>query len=84
MAAIGRSDVLLVPVGGFFTIDHKQAADVVEALAPRIVIPMHYKTAKVDFPIAGVGAFLATQDTVERKADVHDRDHPGHTCRPNG
>jgi L-ascorbate metabolism protein UlaG (beta-lactamase superfamily) len=68
VAAIGRTDVLLVPVGGFFTIDHKQAADVVDSLDPRIVIPMHYKTPKVDFPIAGVEPFLATQSRVERRA----------------
>jgi L-ascorbate metabolism protein UlaG (beta-lactamase superfamily) len=66
IAAIGRADILLVPVGGFFTIDHKQAAEVVESLAPRIAIPMHYKTPKVDFPISGVEPFLATQQTVER------------------
>ena len=67
IAAIGRTDVLLIPVGGFFTIDHKQAADVVDSLDPRIVIPMHYKTPKVDFPIADVEPFLATQVRVERK-----------------
>lgn len=66
VAAVGAIDVLMVPVGGFFTIDHKQAAKVVDALAPRVVIPMHYKTAKVDFPITGVDEFLATQGTVER------------------
>jgi L-ascorbate metabolism protein UlaG (beta-lactamase superfamily) len=66
VAAIGRADILLVPVGGFFTIDHKQAAEVVESLDPRIAIPMHYKTAKVDFPISDVEPFLATQRAVER------------------
>lgn len=68
IAAIGAVDILLVPVGGFFTIDHEQAAEVVEALGPRIVIPMHYKTPKVDFPISGVEPFLATQAKVERAA----------------
>ena len=63
---IGPVDVVLVPVGGHFTIDHKAAAAVVEALAPRVVIPMHYKTDKVDFPIVGVDAFLGTQKTVRR------------------
>ena len=66
---IGRVDVLLIPVGGFFTIDHKEAAEVVEALDPRVVIPMHYKTEKIDFSIAAVDPFLATQKTVERKND---------------
>jgi L-ascorbate metabolism protein UlaG (beta-lactamase superfamily) len=64
---LGRVDVLLIPVGGFFTIDHAAAAKVVDTLQPRIVVPMHYKTDKVDFPIADVDLFLATQDRVERK-----------------
>jgi L-ascorbate metabolism protein UlaG (beta-lactamase superfamily) len=61
---IGSVDVALVPVGGFFTIDHEEAAAAVAALSPRIVVPMHYKTDGVDFPIAGVDAFLRTQKTV--------------------
>jgi L-ascorbate metabolism protein UlaG (beta-lactamase superfamily) len=65
---IGPVDVLLVPVGGHFTIDYKAAAGVVEALAPRVVVPMHYKTAKVDFPIVGVDEFLGTQKTVRHNA----------------
>lgn len=65
--SIGRVDVLLVPVGGFFTIDHDQAAAVVDALAPRVVIPMHFKTDKAAFPIGPVEPFLATQETVERR-----------------
>ena len=45
LAAIGAVDVLLVPVGGKFTIDGLMATRVVEQLRPRImVIPMHYKT----------------------------------------
>ena len=66
--AIARVDILLVPVGGFYTIDHDQAAAVVEALTPRIVIPMHFKTDKVRLPIAPVDPFLATQKKVERKS----------------
>jgi L-ascorbate metabolism protein UlaG (beta-lactamase superfamily) len=67
VTSVGPVDILMVPVGGFFTIDHKQAADVVDALAPRIVIPMHFKTAKVDFPISTVESFLSTQERVERR-----------------
>lgn len=63
---IGRTDVLLVPVGGYFTIDAATAARVVDSLAPRIVVPMHYKTDKTDFPIASVEDFLGTQDAVVR------------------
>ena len=39
---IGKIDVLLIPVGGFFTIGPEEATKVVEQLKPKIVIPMHY------------------------------------------
>ena len=42
---IGPLDVLMVPVGGFFTIDAKQAHQVMEQLQPRLTIPMHYRTS---------------------------------------
>jgi L-ascorbate metabolism protein UlaG (beta-lactamase superfamily) len=64
--AIGRVDVLLIPVGGFFTIDQNEAAQVVDSLNPRIVVPMHYKTEKIDFAIAPVAGFLKTQRKVLR------------------
>ena len=59
-------DVVLVPVGGFYTIDAKTAAAVVESLDPAVVIPMHYKTAATDFPITTEEDFLATQEAVQR------------------
>ena len=43
ISAIGTPDILFIPVGGFYTIDAKQAADIVAQLNPRIVVPMHYK-----------------------------------------
>lgn len=42
--ALGNIDVLLVPVGGVFTINAKQAVTVTRAIEPSYVIPMHYKT----------------------------------------
>jgi L-ascorbate metabolism protein UlaG (beta-lactamase superfamily) len=59
-------DVLLIPVGGHFTIDAGTAAQVVKALNPRIAIPMHFKTDKVGFPIAPVERFVEMMDTVEK------------------
>ncbi len=41
--AIGDIDILLIPVGGGTTIDHKTAHQVIEQIDPRIVVPMHYK-----------------------------------------
>ena len=39
-----RCDVALVPVGGKFTMDYKEAAKLVNQIAPRLVIPTHYGT----------------------------------------
>lgn len=62
--ALGRADVLMIPVGGYFTIDAPTALQVAERLQARTVLPMHYKTsANASWPIAGVDAY--TQLCVE-------------------
>ena len=66
IAEIGGVDILLIPVGGFYTIDAKGAAKVCEQLSPKVVIPMHYKTAKCDYPISGVDDFLKGRKDVRR------------------
>jgi len=58
VAAIGAVDVLLLPVGGFYTIDAAVASRVAEQLKPGVVIPMHFKNNQCDFPITGVDEFL--------------------------
>jgi len=63
---VGAVDVLLIPVGGYFTIDAAEATHVMQSLGPRITIPMHYKTPRVDFPIAPVDDFLAGKPNVRR------------------
>lgn len=45
MKDFGRVDVALVPIGGTFTMDMKEAVDAVRAIKPEIVIPMHMKDA---------------------------------------
>ena len=64
--AIGRVDVLMIPIGGFFTIDAKTATKVGEQLKPKVIIPMHYKTDKLDFPIAGADEFTKGKSNVTR------------------
>lgn len=53
LSAVGEVDVVLCPVGGSFTIDPATAVKVVQALEPRIVIPMHFKTAEHDQQVFG-------------------------------
>jgi len=65
---MGTIDVLFIPVGGFFTIDATVANQVVSALNPKVVIPMHYKTAVMgpSFPISGVDEFLKEKRSVQK------------------
>lgn len=65
--AVGPVDVLLLPVGGFYTIDAAQATQVMNQLKPKIVIPMHFKTDRTaNLPIAGVEEFLQGKPKVQR------------------
>jgi L-ascorbate metabolism protein UlaG (beta-lactamase superfamily) len=48
-AAIGEVDVLMVPVGGGPTIGGAAAAELVRAVGPRLVVPMHFRTPAVNF-----------------------------------
>jgi len=57
--AIGKTDVLLIPVGGYFTMEPKDALVVARSLGPSVIIPMHYKTPSVNFPIKPVEDFLS-------------------------
>lgn len=56
---LGPVDVLLLPVGGYYTIDHIEARQVMDALKPRLTVPMHFKTPSINFPIQPVEPFLA-------------------------
>lgn len=63
---IGRVDVALIPVGGFYTIDPMGAHTTTELLGARVVIPMHYKTRKSSLPIVGVEEFTRGHANVKR------------------
>lgn len=56
--ALGTVDVLLLPVGGFYTIGPAEARQVMDQLKPRLTVPMHFKTPSINFPIQTVEPFL--------------------------
>ena len=72
--AIGVVDVLFLPVGGGPTVGDEPAASIVRALRPRLVMPMHYRTAAVDFldpPDAFIDALVARVERLdESELDV--------------
>jgi len=55
---MGTVDILFVPVGGNYTIDGAEAAEVVRQIEPRLVIPMHYKITGLKVDIADEKKFL--------------------------
>ncbi|PIV62347.1 hypothetical protein COS12_02755, partial [Candidatus Roizmanbacteria bacterium CG01_land_8_20_14_3_00_33_9] len=59
---IGDVGVLMVPVGGRFTLDANEAIELIKELEPSIVIPMHYNTSKLNQDnfkeLVGVEEFL--------------------------
>jgi len=68
VGALGDVRILLIPVGGHFTIDAAAAAKVVEGLSGvKIVIPMHFKTDRIqDWPIETVEPFAKMMENVRR------------------
>jgi len=74
-------DILLIPIGGFYTIDAKQAMEIISQLEPRIVIPMHYQIPGLkSVKLADVKTFCkemgVAADGGEQKLKVTKRDLP--------
>ena len=68
LAALGRVDVLFAPVGGGPTIGAAQAWEIAGQLGARVVVPMHYRTERVDF-LEPVDALLALAQHVKRLSE---------------
>ena len=63
-------DIAMVPVGGVFTIDYREAATLLDRIKPGIFIPMHFKTPKLDFDIDQVDKFIAGKNNVVRAESI--------------
>lgn len=82
---IGDCDILLVPVGGTRTLDAKKAADVVNEIEPRLVIPTHFKLPKLKYKLDPVEPFLkemgSSKITPEPRLKVKHHDLPKEETR---
>ena len=58
IAALGRLDVLLIPVGGTYTLTGEQSAELTRAIRPEAVVPMHYQNEWCKFPITNEMPFI--------------------------
>jgi L-ascorbate metabolism protein UlaG (beta-lactamase superfamily) len=63
--AIGEVDLVILPVGGVYTIGAAEAKRIVDRLRPRWVVPMHYRTPRIDF-LETADAFLGQFVDVRR------------------
>lgn len=73
------TDILLIPVGGNYTLDAKKAVEVISQIEPRMVIPMHYKTKDSKIDIEGIEKFvkeLGLTPTYEEKLKISKKDLP--------
>jgi L-ascorbate metabolism protein UlaG (beta-lactamase superfamily) len=66
---IGNVDILFIPVGGNLTIDGKEAAQIAKSINAHMVIPMHYKTSVLSFPLDGVEDFILYMKSGEKIQD---------------
>lgn len=66
---IGTIDILMIPVGGKYTIDVREAVDLIKSIDPKIIIPMHYKIPGLDIDINPVDDFIAEAKLVPESLD---------------
>jgi L-ascorbate metabolism protein UlaG (beta-lactamase superfamily) len=79
LESLGGVDILLIPVGGKYTLDAKRAVTVVSQIEPRIVIPMHYQTPGLKYELDAVEKFikeLGVKPRYEDKLKVSKKDLP--------
>ena len=73
------TDILLIPVGGKYTIGAAKAVEVISQIEPRIVIPMHYKVPGLRVDIDGLEKFikeLGLKPRTEEKLKITKKDLP--------
>ncbi|MCF7912969.1 MAG: MBL fold metallo-hydrolase [Candidatus Cloacimonetes bacterium] len=56
---IKNIDVLMIPVGGVFTIDAQEAEELVKLIQPKVIFPMHYQTPALSFKLNPLADFLS-------------------------
>lgn len=66
---LGNVDILLIPVGGNYTIDAKKATEIISAIEPRIVIPMHYQIPGLKSKLDSVEIFVKESGLPSEKMD---------------
>lgn len=90
LALVGNADILMIPVGGNYTIDAEEACRLAEMIQPTIIIPMHFQTPHLTIKLAPVEEFTARfeksvkrpfleikADELKEKSGIIVLDYPG-------
>ena len=67
MEKIAGADVMMIPVGGTYTVDAQGAKAIIERAKPACIIPMHVKTKRCPYPIVPMHQALAALGAVDAK-----------------
>ena len=77
---IGNIDILMIPVGGTYTISSKEAPSIISQIEPKIVIPMHYALPGLKIKLDKVDKFLkemgAKEPEIIKKLKIRKKDLP--------
>ncbi|MDD5589725.1 MAG: MBL fold metallo-hydrolase [Candidatus Portnoybacteria bacterium] len=69
LEAMNGADILMIPVGGTYTLDGGEAAHIIHEIEPKIVIPMHYKIPGLTMKLDGVDLFLEEAGSKNQPTD---------------
>lgn len=58
IGGLGEVDVLFVPVGGVFTIDGREARELIRKVRPKVAVPMHYRSGGLSISVQTIEPFL--------------------------
>ncbi len=79
LEVLNAVDILMIPVGGTYTLDAKKAVEVFSQIEPRIIIPMHYSIKGLKEKIEGVDNFvkeMGLKPTEEEKLKISKKELP--------
>ena len=69
-AAIEGADVMLIPIGGTYTVTTPQAVEIIRRAKPRMAIAMHFSNDSCKMPIADASEFIRLTGAVEMPGEI--------------
>ena len=67
---VANTDILLIPVGGTYTINYEEAISFINQIEPKIIIPMHYALPGLKIKLDPLDKFI---ESISKKPEVMDK-----------